>query len=74
MEQGFDPEVKQLFRKIVRTASLFLGWLILIATVGIYFRVGYDRYYPAWLIVTFYILSLASLLLLLRYVIRLWKN
>ncbi len=74
MEQGFDPEVKELFRRIIRTASLLLVWMMVMATLGIYFRMGYDRYYPTWLIITFYCIGIASLLFLVRYIIHLWKK
>ena len=37
---GMDPEVKRYFRKIINSFSAGLLWLVVIATAGIFFRLG----------------------------------
>lgn len=72
MEQGWDPEVKRFFRRIINTISMGLLWLMSAATAGIYFGLGYRRPLP-WVIV-FYVILVITLFLLLRYFYRIWKK
>jgi hypothetical protein len=37
---GMDPEVKQYFRKIVKSFTAGLIWMIAVSTAGIFFRLG----------------------------------
>ena len=74
MEQGWDPEVKRYFLKILNTISMGLIWMIAAATAGLYFglaipegkiRLGNIIYYAAFL---------GSLALLLRYFFKIWRK
>lgn len=71
---GMDPEVKQYFRKIVKSFTAGLVWMMTVFTAGIFFRLGYVRDGARWYNIVFYIFSLVSLFLLLRYLYFLWKD
>ena len=71
---GMDPEVKRYFRKIINSFSAGLLWLVVIATAGIFFRLGEMGNGIHWYNIVFYISLIASLFFLLRYYYRLWKN
>lgn len=69
---GMDPEVKRFFQKIMATVGAALLWIMLMAVLGLYFRLGYfvnglDVYNSI-----FYIVFFATLGLLLRFLFRVW--
>lgn len=70
---GMDPEVKKYFRKIIRSFSIGLLWLLVIATAGIYFKLGEVAYGFRWYNILFYFLSVVSFVFLLFYYYKLWK-
>jgi len=74
MEQGFDPEVKKYFRKII--SSFFLGflWLLTNVTAGLYFGLGYRSERPFVYTIIFYVFLAGTLGLLLFYYYRLWRK
>jgi len=74
MEQGWDPEVKRFFLKIINTISMGLIWMISMVTAGIYFGLAYRDGKPVIYVVLFYICLVATLYFLLRYFYRLWKK
>jgi hypothetical protein len=71
---GMDPEVKKYFRKIMKSFSVGLLWLLVIATAGIYFKLGEVRYGAHWYNILFYSLFVLSFILLIRYYYKLWKK
>ena len=71
---GMDPEVKQYFRKIVKSFTAGLIWMIAVSTAGIFFRLGYLGDGARWSNIVFYIFSLVSLFMMLRYLYNLWKE
>lgn len=73
-ERGMDPEVKKYFRKIVNSFAAGLLWLMTVATAGIFFRLGMTYDGIAWYTILFYILSLITLLFLLRHLYRIWSR
>lgn len=73
MESGWDPEVKQYFRKIINTVSLGLSWLLAAATAGLYFRLAYRSDVPLVLNFLYYALLIGTGFLLGRYLYRLWR-
>jgi hypothetical protein len=73
-EQGWDPEVKKYFLKIISTISYGIFWLMSTVTAGIYFQLGWTRERPLYAVVLFYIIAVVAFLLLLRYYYRLWKK
>jgi hypothetical protein len=74
MEQGWDPDVKKFLLKVLNSLSLVLLWLIACATAGIYFELGYTNGKPLIYTILFYAGMLISLILLLRYLYKIWRN
>jgi hypothetical protein len=74
MEQGFDPEVKKYFRKIINSFSLGFLWLFANATAGLYFGLGLWGEGPVIYTIIFYTLSIGTLGLLLFYYYKLWRK
>jgi uncharacterized membrane protein len=74
MEQGWDPEVKRYFRKIISSFSYGLLWLMSGVTAGLYYRLAYRKDISVVYVILFYACFIVSLLLLLRYLYRLWKK
>ena len=74
MEQGWDPEVKRYFRKIISSFSFGLLWLMSGVTAGLYFKLAYRRDISVIYVILFYVFLSGSLFLLLRYFYRLWKK
>lgn len=72
MEQGWDPEVKKYFQKIMNTIALGLFWLMAVLTAGLYFGLAYHS--TTLYSVLFYIGFAVSLFLLLRYYYRIWRK
>jgi hypothetical protein len=70
---GMDPEMKRYFRKIVNSFSWGALWLISIATLGIFFQLGFVGGGIKWYNVLFYLILMVSLLLLLRYYYKMWR-
>jgi len=74
MEQGWDPEVKALFRKILNSLAWFLIWLIAAISAGIYYGLAFTGSVPVWATALYYVLLVLSFGLLLRYFFRTWKK
>ena len=73
-EQGWDPEVKKYFQKILSTISFGLLWLMSTVTAGIYFELGWTGTRPLYAVIIFYVLAVSGFILLLRYYYRLWNK
>ncbi len=74
MEQGWDPQVRKYFRKILYSISWGLIWMIGCATAGLYFELGSGNGGPIIYTVLFYIAMAVSLALLVRYLYKTWKD
>jgi hypothetical protein len=74
MERGWDPGVKRFFLKIINSISMGLLWLLACITAGIYYKLGFIGYKPVIYTILFYTGMLVSLVLLLKYIYRLWKS
>lgn len=74
MEQGWDPEVKRFFKKIISTISYGLLWLMTVATAGIYFRLAWQDGRPLIYTILFYVAAAVSFFILLRYYYTIWKK
>ena len=72
MEQGWDPEVKKYFRKILNTIGFGLLWLMAALTAGLYWGLAHhsNKLYS----VIFYTCFAISLFLLIRYYYRIWRK
>lgn len=71
MEQGWDPEVKRFFLKIINSIAIGLLWLMAALTAGLYFGLAYHS--NIVYIILFYVGLIVSLAFLLRYYYRMWK-
>jgi FtsH-binding integral membrane protein len=71
-ERGWDPDVKKFLLKVLNSISLGLLWLMACATAGIYYGLAYGK--PLIYTILFYVLMLASLVLLTRYLLKIWKK
>jgi predicted membrane channel-forming protein YqfA (hemolysin III family) len=74
MEQGWDPKVTGMFKKILNSISFGLIWMIACATAGLYFKLAYVDGKPDAGNIIFYVLMATTLFLLLRYLYKTWKN
>lgn len=77
MEQyntGMDSEVKVYFRKIMKSFSAGLFWLMVMATAGLFFKLGYLNKGWHWYNAVFYALLLLSFLLLIRFYYKVWSK
>ena len=74
MEQGWDPQVRKYFRKILNSIGYGLAWMFACMIAGIYYRLGYAGDHPVWYTLLFYILATVTLLLLVRYLFKTWKT
>ncbi len=72
MEQGWDPEVKKYFRKILSTIGYGLLWLMAALTVGLYW--GWAHHSNRTYIIIFYSSLIISFFLLARYYFKLWRK
>ena len=69
-----DPQVKKYFIKILNSFSLGALWLIAVSTFAFYFGLAIVHNGLQLHNIIFYIIALASFLLLLRYYYRTWKE
>jgi hypothetical protein len=74
MSDGFEPEVKKYFLKILYSFSYGLLWLTLNVVGGIYWEHAIIRGGISLYNVAFYAFFLASLAALLYYYYRTWRN
>ncbi|HEX7903106.1 MAG TPA: hypothetical protein VF487_04435 [Chitinophagaceae bacterium] len=75
MEQGWDPDVKKYFIKVLNSISMGLLWLMAMVTAGLYFGLAYSAEgRPVIYTIIFYIMLVATLLLLILYYYRTWKK
>jgi hypothetical protein len=71
MESGWDPDVKKYLLKVLNSFAMGLIWLILSASIGIYYGLAYKNTLSA---ILFFIGLAISLALLLYYYHRQWKK
>ena len=74
MEQGWDPQVRNYFRKILNSISLVLAWTIACMIAGLYYRLGYAKDQPVLYTILFYLVAVVTLFLLVRYLYKTWKK
>ncbi len=74
MEQGWDPEIKDFFKKIINSISVTLLWLMVMATAGLYFGLAFSNGKPVIYTIIFYIILTGTLTWLLVHLYRTWKK
>ena len=72
--QGWDPEIKRYFRRIMRSFGVFALWLLFMSTLGLFLRMGYVKNGPDVYNIVFYALLLVSFPLLLLFLYRIWRR
>ena len=72
--QGWDPEVKRYFRKILNSFGLGALWLLVIATLGFGFKLAIVKGSLQWQNCVFYSIFLLTLFLLVLVYYRMWRN
>jgi hypothetical protein len=72
--QGWDPEVRQYFRKILNSFGLGIMWLLTVSTLGLFFRLAFKRQSWQWYNLLFYGFFVSTFLLLLLYLYRVWRK
>lgn len=73
MERGWDPEIKRYFLRIAKSVSLVLMWLMACIAAGLYYELAYTGSgTPLVYVIIYYVFAVASGLLLLRYLLKLW--
>ncbi|HET7899141.1 MAG TPA: hypothetical protein VFL47_15750 [Flavisolibacter sp.] len=72
--QGWDPEVKRYFRKIMNSFGMGALWLLVISTSGIAFRLAIIENGVRWYNFVFYGVFVVSLVLLLWFFYRVWRK
>jgi hypothetical protein len=73
-EQGWDPEIRKYFVRILNTIAWFLLWLMTAVTAGLYFKLAYRTERPIIFVFIYYTVLVITLFLLLRYYYRIWKK
>jgi hypothetical protein len=74
MEQGWDPEVKNYFKKILFSICFGLFWMMAFVTIGLYIGLAYPGDHSLIVVILFYLVMLSTLVMLLRYIYRSWKK
>jgi hypothetical protein len=70
---GMEDETRDFLIRIMQTLSLVLLWMLVNVYVGIYKDFAFFEDHANWTNYLFYVLSLTSLVLLLRHLWRKWK-
>lgn len=71
---GWDPRISKLFKKILNSVFLGLIWMLMVATAGLYFKLGHVSSGHIWQPVIFYSLVAISMSALGIYLYRTWKD
>ncbi len=72
MEQGWDTDVKAYFVDILKAISWGLIWMIFGVSLGLYYKLAFGR--PVWASALFYVFQLSTLILLVRYYVKMWNK
>jgi hypothetical protein len=72
-QYGMDPAVKQYFKKILRSFSVGLLWMIIMVTVGLFFEAAIIKETVRWYNVVFYLVFVVSLFWLVRFFFKSWR-
>lgn len=73
-ERGWDPQVKNYFLKILRSFSWGMLWMMSGVALGLYYKLAYFNRKPVIYTILFYAGMLITLLLLIRYLYKVWKD
>ncbi|MEP7164981.1 MAG: hypothetical protein ABI741_09805 [Ferruginibacter sp.] len=71
---GMEDDARSYLILIVNTISKVLMWMMASVFFGIYLDYGFFIDRPGWKNIVFYILFLATFILLTRHLLRKWKK
>ncbi len=74
MEQGWDPEVKKYFKKILYSICFGLFWLMSFVAIGLYAGLAYPKEHSLIAVILFYTIMFTLFCLLMRYYYRAWRK
>lgn len=72
--RGIDPEVKRLFKKILRSVFFSLLWVGAGIMAGINYKFGIPGDHSTPVLILFYAVMAITLVLLIRYLYYTWKD
>lgn len=72
-QRNWDPEVKQFFVNILNSIALGLSWMMACVIAGLYYELAYTNGKPLIYTILFYVIAVATLILLIRYLIKKWS-
>jgi len=72
--RGIDPEVKRYFKRIMNSFSWASLWLLAVSTAGLFFKLAIIDGGVQWYNILFYVLSAATLAILLTYLYKIWNK
>ena len=70
--QGWDPELRHFFKKIMNSFVLGATWLMMVAVAGLFFKLAIVKDGWRWYNVAFYGCASLTFLLVLFYLYRVW--
>ncbi len=71
---GVEQETRDFFIKIANSIAIVLLWMIANVYLGIYFGLGFFDGSPSFKNIIYYIISLLTLYLVIRYLVKKWKT
>ncbi len=71
---GVEPETRAFFVLIVNSMAWMLLWMVLNVLFGIYLGYAFFDGSPGWKNIIYYGLSLAGFAILIRHLIKKWKQ
>ncbi len=71
---GMDPEVKSYFKKIMKTFSVGLLWMMVVGTAGFFFGLAIIRGSLRWYNIVFYSLFLLTLFAIILFFYKVWRK
>lgn len=69
-----EPEVKEFLLKIVKSLSIAVLWMMTNMTLGIFFNFGFIDSTITVFNIVFYVFFLSTLVALVWYLLKLWKE
>ena len=74
MEQGWDPDIKKYFKKILYCISYGSSWMLMVVAVGLYLGFAYPGKRPVTTVIIFYAVAFTTFVIMVRYFYKAWKK
>ena len=69
-----EPGIREFLKRIIKCMSMFLLWMLVNATAGIKYNLGFPDGPLKTANIIFYIWAIGSLAFVVWYIVRLWKK